>query len=174
MTDSQESQPKQPASPGRRTVLTILAIAVLAAAFAWWWNFNRGRKALEFYGPEAATLIRTAPKVEILRSQPETDIDISKAPGLINARASLLSDASYDWSATRPTQQSPLFSVRFSRGEKSVVVTFDFENQTISNSATERTIAMKPKTADGWRKYLARLIETQKTVEAHKMPSTKQ
>lgn len=137
-------------------MLAIMTIAVLAAGFAWWWNFNRGRKALAFYGPEAATLIRTAPKVEILRPEPDGNIDISKAPGLINARASLLSDASYDWNAPTPRQQSPLFSVRFSRGENKVVVTFDFENQTLSNSATERTITMKPKTAKGWREYLAR------------------
>ncbi len=167
MTDSQDSQARQtPAGAGQRTVLTMIGVAVLAASFAWWWNFNRGRQALEFYGSEAATLIRTAPNVEILRPEPERDIDISKAPGLINARASLLSDASYDWSAAAPTQQSPLFSVRFSRGEKSAIVTFDFENQTISNAATQRTVTIKPKTADGWRKYLARMIEAQRPQSA--------
>ena len=163
MIDSQESRRKQAsAGAGQRTVLAIMAVAVLAAGFAWWWNFNRGRRSLELYGPEAATLIRTAPKVEILRSAPDAAIDISKAPGLLNARTSLLSDASYDWSTTQPPQQSPLFSVRFSRGGKSVVVTFDFENQTINNSATEQTVTMNPKTADGWRKYLARIVEGQK------------
>jgi hypothetical protein len=134
----------------------MIGLAVLAAAFAWWWNFNRGRKALEFFGPEAATLIRTAPKVEILRPEPESNIDISRAPGLLNARAALLSDASFDWPASSATQESPRFSVQFSRGDRSVVVTFDFENRTITNSATHRTTTLKPKTAQGWRTYLAR------------------
>src|SRR5262245_39105325 len=121
-----------PTGTGKTAVLAMLAVGVFAAVFAWWWNYNRGRMALEFFGAEAATLIRTAPNVEILRPDPESDIDISKAPGLINARASLLSDASYDWKASAPAQQSPLFSVRFSRGENSVVVTFDFENRTVT------------------------------------------
>jgi hypothetical protein len=160
MTDSQDSPVlAQSAGAGQRTVLAIMAVAVLAASFAWWWNFNRGRRALEFYGPEAATLIRTAPKVEILRAEPEGDIDISKAAGLINARASLLSDASYDWNREPPLQESPLFSVRFSRGQKSVVVIFDFENRTVRNSATQRIAALKPKTADGWRDYLQRQLK---------------
>ena len=146
-------------STGRTAVLTMVAVGVLAAGLAWWWNFNRGRKALELYGPEAATLIRTAPNVEILRPEPEVNIDISKAPGLLNARASLLSDASYVWDAAGSAQQSPLFSVRFRRGERSVEVTFDFENRTISNSATQRVALLNPKTAEGWRSYLARQMK---------------
>jgi hypothetical protein len=94
---------------GKIAVLAIIAIALVAASFAWWWNFNRGRKVMAFFGPRAAHLIRTAPKVEILViGGPEsaagpgsTDdkiklnnftysvfkrIDISKASGLIHAR----------------------------------------------------------------------------------------
>src|SRR5438128_2232722 len=103
---------KPGASSGQRAVLAMLAIGILAAVFSWLWNYNRERQSLEFYGPQAATLIRTAPQVEVLRPEPEANIDISKAPGLINARASLLSDASYEWSATAALQESPLFSVR--------------------------------------------------------------
>ena len=44
----------------------LLGIATAAAALAWWWNFERGRKALAFYGAQTARLIRTAPRVEIL------------------------------------------------------------------------------------------------------------
>src|SRR5262245_52627297 len=163
MTDdnADSGRAQTPAGAGKTAVLAMLAVGVVAAVFAWWWNYNRGHKALEFFGAESATLIRTAPKVEILRPEPGTVIDISKAPGLINARASLLSDASYDWSAAAPAQQSPLFSVRFSRGERSVVVTFDFENRTVTNAGTQRMAMLLPKTADGWRQYLARRVESQ-------------
>src|SRR5439155_19690145 len=142
-------------------VVTMLAVGLAAAVFSWSWNYHRGRNSLQFYGPEAATLIRTAPKVEILRPEPESNIDISRAPGLLNARAALLSDASYEWTASAAPQESPLFSVRFSRGEHSVVVTFDFENRTISNSTTPRVATLKQKTADGWRQYLARITKAQ-------------
>ena len=90
---------------GKLAVLTMFAVALAAATFAWWWNYNRGKRALEFYGPQAAQLIRTAPQVEILFVGPPRPadagsaavdlvpggrivvrkIDISKAPGLIHA-----------------------------------------------------------------------------------------
>src|SRR5205823_12976589 len=98
---------------------------------------------------EEATLIRTEPKVEMLREPHESNLDISRAPGLINARAALLSDASYEWTATEHRQESPLFTVRFTRGERSVDVTFDFENRSITNSATKRSATLKQKTAEG-------------------------
>src|SRR4051812_39208411 len=91
---------------GQFVVATMLAIAVLMATFAWGWNYNRGIRALNFYGANGAILLRTAPVVEYLRSGAEEPIDISKAKGLINARAALLSDASYDWSAGEVRQES--------------------------------------------------------------------
>ena len=141
---------------GQAVVVAMLAIAVLAALFAWGWNYSRGRRALEFYGSEGAVLVRTAPVVEFLRPEPEPAIDLSRAPGLINARASLLSDASYDWSAQDLRQQSPLFSVRFRRGEQAIVITFDFENRTIHASTTQKTARLDHKTSTGWQSYLAR------------------
>jgi hypothetical protein len=75
---------------------------------------------------------------------------------LINARASLLSDASYEWSAPAPPQESPLFSVRFTNGDRSLTVTFDFENRTLKSSSAERTVTLVKKTADGWQSYLSR------------------
>ena len=156
-----ERPPATTAAPasGRLLVVGIFGLAILASGFAWWWNFNRGRRALELYGAEGATLIRTAPVVQVLRPDSERNLDISRAPGLINARASLLSDASYVWSAGELRQDSPLFSVRFSKGERSIDVVFDFENETISNSVTQRVAKLKNKTAEGWISYLARQLE---------------
>lgn len=143
-------------SSGTRAVVVMFTVAVLMTAFAWWWNYHRGKQALDFYGPEGALLIRTAPVVEFLQPSPEEAIDISTAAGLINARASLLSDASYDWTVSDVRQESPLFSVRFCRGDQAVVVTFDFENRTVHASTTDRTARLVKKTADGWQNYLAR------------------
>jgi hypothetical protein len=158
--DSTDPQPRWKSASGQFVVVTIFAIALVAATFAWWWNYYRGDQALEFFGAEGAKLIRTAPQVEYLRSFPDTPVDISHSPGLLNARTSLLSDASYEWSAAEAVLQSPQFSVRFSRGRSHVVVTFDFENRTIRSSSTGRSATLIPKTADGWREYLARQIES--------------
>src|SRR6478609_5030981 len=105
-------------SRGSVAVLAMIGLALVAAMFAWWWNYERGHQALKFYGADAATLIRTAPTVELFVSAPAQErsesgtepasaaptrqIDISHAPGLIHARTSLLDDASYDWK-TPPT-----------------------------------------------------------------------
>jgi hypothetical protein len=145
-------------------VIAMFAVAAGAAAFAWWWNYNRGKQALELYGPEGAYLIRTAPVVEYLNPPPADPIDISKAPGLINARASLLSDASYEWEVSDNRQESSLSSVRFKRGDQSIVVKFDFVNRTIHASTTQRTAKLAKKTADGWQSYLTKLSGAQAAV----------
>jgi hypothetical protein len=137
----------------------MLGLGAAAASFAWWWNYNRGHRTLEFFGPEAATLIRTAPKVELLPFDAQDDVDISKAAGLLNARTSLLSDASYVWPAPRPPLDSPSRSVRFTDGNRSVVIDFDFENQTVRTSSTGRIATLTSKTAAGWQAYLARITE---------------
>ncbi len=146
----------KPGGSGRSLVVGLLVIGALAGGFAWWWNFNRGWRTLEFFGPEAARLVRTAPQVEFLKPPPEEPIDLSRAPGLINARASLLSDASYVWDQTPPSTSSPLYTVRFTEGTRTVDVTFDFEGQTLTASSTHKTAVLKEKTAAGWRSYLTR------------------
>src|SRR3954469_7082023 len=152
-SDAPPERSKQGAPRGQFLVIAMLGVAVAAATFAWWWNFQRGRKALEFYGPAAATLIRTAPKVELSRDG-EPVRDISKAKGLLNARTSLLGDASYQWNAEGQFANSDA-TLRFTDGERSVLVSFDFENQTIS--ANRKIVLLSQKTADGWRIYLERL-----------------
>jgi hypothetical protein len=150
-----EARPASSVGYGRTAVVAMVAVGLLAAGFAWWWNFNRGRRALEFYGSEGATLVRTAKRVELLRTPPDEPLDLSKAPGLLNARAALLSDASFEWEA-QPRLESPLFTVRFGSSEKHVDLTFDFENRTIKTSSTGRAAVLNRKMADGWQQYLAR------------------
>src|SRR5262245_57471877 len=130
------------AGRGQYVVLAMIGLAVAAASFAWWWNYTRGQRALEFYGPETATLIRLAPRVEFRQPDSGAYIDISHAPGLVNARASLLSDASYRWDRPSSLNHEPQFSVRFSDENTDAVVTFDFDNQTIAATSTRRTAAL--------------------------------
>jgi len=148
------------AARGRLVVIFIFTVAVLLSAFAWWWNYNRGRQTLALFGAEGATLVRTAPRVELLNIKTGQMLDISQAPGLLNARASLLSDASYVWAAGDVPFDVPQYAVTFSRGEQTVTVTFDLPDQTIKVSSTGRIVRLVKKTADGWRTYLARQTAT--------------
>jgi hypothetical protein len=106
-------------SSGQVAVLGMLALAVGAATFAWWWNYHRGRQALELFGANGAALVRSAKTVEIMATQQTDMVDISRAPGLLNARASLLNDASYDWQNSPPPLVDSDAAVRFRDGESS-------------------------------------------------------
>ena len=132
----------------------MFALAVTAAGFAWWWNRERGRAALDFYGPAAVQLIRTASKVELSRDG-EAVRDISKAQGLLNARTSLLSDASYQ-SMGSGQLPSADFTVRFTEGDESVGICFDADQQRIQIVGTDKVAELSRKTANGWRNYLER------------------
>jgi hypothetical protein len=156
-------------STGKFAVIGMLLVAVLAASFAWWWNYNRGRQSLAFYGAEAATLIRTAPKVELLSDA--GDINISKAPGLLNARASLLSDASYHWDESNRSEGAFTSAVRFSDGQRHVVVEFDFNAHSVRTSSTGQSTTVLIKTAEGWRAFLARQAVTTPPEPARTDPS---
>jgi len=184
---------------GKLAVLAMIAVALLAATFAWWWNFNRGRKTLAFFGPQAARLIRTAPKVEILvvrgpesagrpasrsfLSHPSdadqvkflgTDekalvgnglfpvyrrIDISEAPGLIHARASLLTDSSYTGETTMTAQGDFTEVVRFADEDGEVFLAFSKQQPDLHVVSEVKAMRLIPKTADGWRQFIERNVK---------------
>ena len=166
-------------SSGQAAVIGMLALAVLAAGFAWLWNFNRGRISLDFYGPQAARLIRTSPQVEILivggpesadgaqstsdfiamhgRQQPVfRRIDISRAPGLLNARTSLLDDASYATESSDVSAQSFSELVRFSDGKSEVLLAITDPDGLVEDVSRGKSMQLIKKTADGWRAFIDR------------------
>jgi hypothetical protein len=170
-------------SSGQAAVIGMLALAVLAAGFAWLWNFNRGRVSLDFYGPQAARLIRTSPKVEILivggpesaggaqstsdfiamhrRQQPVfRRIDISRAAGLLNARTSLLDDASYATEPSHVSAQSFTKLIRFSDGKSEVLLAITDPDGLVEDVSRGKSMQLVKKTADGWRAFIARNTAT--------------
>jgi len=148
---------------GKIAVLSMFALAIVAAAFAWWWNFRRSERCLAFYGSEAAALIRTAPLVEILEIDPADGkaivkrIDISQAPGLLNARAALLDDASFDWNAPpAATTATVTRMVRFAAGEREVLLRFAAGQQALEVIPQGKIATLDPKTSSGWKQFLER------------------
>jgi hypothetical protein len=162
-------------SSGKLVVLTIFAVAILMASFAWWWNRQQGRQALEFWGKDSALAIRDGKKVELLRLRPKNGRlvelkdpvivetkDISGAQGLIHARHSLLQDASFDWSAKAaglsqfPTKQD-VFAVRFTRQDVITTIVFiDLPGGWIFHPESGREIILNPKTRSGWKLFISR------------------
>lgn len=167
---------------GKLAVVTMFVVALAAAGTAWWFNFNRGRQTLEFYGRDAALMIRTAPHVELLVLTPEGDSmnepseemltlnnqrlrvaqrhDMSKAKGLINARTSLLADSSYHWD-TDPGDCQPRieYAVRY-RGQTTATLAFDFNCQQVWHVESGRSATIISKVAEGWQSFLTRQART--------------
>jgi hypothetical protein len=113
---------------GKLLIVTMFVAALAAAATSWWFRYSATHHAAQFWGPEAARLIRDAPQVELLRLQPtETAADDTKSPaasppspnevhigsavwritarrdisaahGLVHLRNALLEDSSFNWS----------------------------------------------------------------------------
>jgi hypothetical protein len=103
---------------GKLLIVGMLAAGVLAAGLNWWFRYAATHRADQFWGADAATLIRDAPRVEALTLEPGDGTmsadtvpmgraawrivrsqDISHARGLTHLRNALLEDRSFDWPA---------------------------------------------------------------------------
>jgi hypothetical protein len=107
---------------GKLVIIAIFVAAVSAAAASWLFRYNATHRAAEFWGPEAAQLIRDAPDVKLFKEPTaptdslgvdlsNTDaigaaiedrinksaVDVSRAPGLLHLRNALLDDSSFVW-----------------------------------------------------------------------------
>jgi hypothetical protein len=104
---------------GKLVILGIVGVALVGAGASWWYRYEATHRAAEFWGPQAARLIRDAPQVTLQRRQFEPgEIDISKAQGITHLRNALLENRSYDWpqpeTSVRPQVSMPRWVLIFS------------------------------------------------------------
>lgn len=169
---------------GKIVIVVMLGLAVAAAGFAWYQNYQRSLRARAFWGDQAAT-IRFAKKVEAFHIELPADpqhrtylhpeagglfqftdevTDISNAPGLLNARTSLMSDDAFDWSV-EPFTPKPYgdwkYGVRFVADEDVVTLLFSETSDLMLVGERGQAVALDPKTAAGWRGYLHRCLAGQ-------------
>jgi hypothetical protein len=147
---------------GKIAIIVMLSLAVSLAGFAWYWNYQRSAKARAFWGSRAAT-IRFANKVDAFSSDhPEDAVDISGAPGLLNARTSLMSDDGFDWSAQSEAQAASGdwgVGVRFTDDNGEVTLRFSDQSDRMLVVESDQAIALNPKTAQGWKSYLKQRLK---------------
>jgi hypothetical protein len=93
---------------GKLVIISILTLALAAAGISWWFRYTTTHRAVRFWGPGTARLIRDAPIVEFCEYGREANDDyqklvnrrdISNSPGLIHLRNALLEDRSFKWPA---------------------------------------------------------------------------
>lgn len=52
---------------GKLVIIAFVAVALVAAGVSWWFRYNSTHRTVEFWGSEAAQLIRDAPEVKLYR-----------------------------------------------------------------------------------------------------------
>ena len=113
---------------GKLVIIGIVIVALAAAGTSWWFRYNATHRAVRFWGPEAAVLIRDAPKVTLFR-MPSAEIvrlaeddaararfddsayDITKARGLVHLRNALLDDRSFIWPRSGEPWPNPVSDI---------------------------------------------------------------
>ena len=160
---------------GKLAVLSILVLAVALAGFALWWNVTGGRRPLEFWGREAgARIISPEATVELLWLEPAGEDfpherlsiggrsyalvgqqDVTKAPGLVHARHSLLADASFDWQSPAASGNYTI-AARFRGGSGVTTVAFDFAAGQLAHVEFGREAKGAEKIIEGWQTFARR------------------
>jgi hypothetical protein len=156
---------------GKLLILVILAAALGAAGLAWWHQYQQGRRALTYWGPEGAALIRTAPRVELLNLSleplPQSSgervfdrfvtrrQDISKARGLVHARQALISDASFEWGEPASSDPNWTLALHFSDGGREIVVAFDLSRRMAQSTRNDTPVQVGSTLAAGLQAFIA-------------------
>jgi hypothetical protein len=147
---------------GRLVIAGILTIGIVAACIAVWVNYRYGRRALQYWGPENALLIRDAESVLLVRLVPqegssvervwqvagrmwagERQVQVSGRIGTLRVREALLDDAAYDWEAAPgDCQATVLHALVFEGDNRSVTAVLDTKCQLLLREADDRRAAV--------------------------------
>jgi hypothetical protein len=137
---------------GKLLIAAMLLAAIAAATASWWFRYEATHQAAQFWGPDAARLIRDAPQATLYNEPfasvaslaPDTAaiqgvidksaIDISDARGLVHLRNALLEDHSFTWPAENEVWPNPVGDIQYwwlvfadPQNGKSATVTFSHD-----------------------------------------------
>jgi hypothetical protein len=145
---------------GKLVTLGILLLALLAAGVAWWNNWSKGRRAMAYWGSQAASRIRLAPSVTLYELSDAASVqdpeslalgpqklriveqrDISQARGLVHARQALIQDASFNWQVVNTAKPEWRYALRFQDPQGSLWVLFDFDHALVSSEDGARPLS---------------------------------
>lgn len=156
---------------GRWFTLAIVAVCVGLVLAALWQRSRDTSRIREFWGAGNARLIQQAPQVGLRVDGPADRgdapslegqrgwQDISRAPGLVHLRATLVDDRYFRWPAREATNRErsasePAFRVlRFSDSEGFVDVAIDIEQGVVVHLAEGRAVEIIPASRDALAAY---------------------
>lgn len=183
---------------GKTAIVTVALVSVGLACFAWWFRYQQGNAAIEFWSADAAQRIRHARQVELLQLTPTSArandasaqktkigelaaisidgesyaitrrLNVSRAPGLVHARHSLIVDRNFEWTSAGKPPPIWDFAIRFSDGRRHTTVLLDYETRAIKALGGERTVRLSERIVEGMRDYADRQF---RSAEASQGPS---
>ena len=133
-------------SRGKLAILSMFVLGCFLGGFAVWHHYRQGRRILAIWGPDVATLVRHASRVEVWRlgptegpASPQLQVDaqpltvlerveISRLPGLVHARHALIVDRNYDW-LKKPSPQAANWNLALHFRDGDVAATLVFSTQ---------------------------------------------
>jgi hypothetical protein len=157
---------------GTLVIAAMVLAAAGASAFAWWHQYQQGRRALEYWTAEGAKLIRRAPNVELMRlGEPAAPAgeerafllgrpvaerqDISRAPGLVHARQALISDTSYLWGTSATATPDWEYALRFADGGEEILIALDLTGGYAGKAGDTPPLRLGPTIQKGLRTFFA-------------------
>lgn len=151
---------------GKYVIAALAALGLIGAGGGWLYHRQTQKRAIAFWGSDAAALIVSAPEVQIAQlvaDEPLPDatadtvawagrqwqrvarIDATRAPGMPHLRRRLVQDDSFDWSATPASHDLVWqYALRFSDRGKQATVLFDADCQWAALVETGATASVGP------------------------------
>lgn len=163
---------------GKLVTIVLLVVAVAAASYAWWFQFSRGQRALEYWQGNNAAVIRHGDRAELLvLAEPAESIEaaavdrltidgrdyaivqratLDQAPGFVHARHALIDDASYLWEKPLPEKIAWSHALKFeNKAGEAVTVVIDLEAGWLLRIDRDRPLAMDEILQSGLKQFFA-------------------
>lgn len=162
---------------GKTVIIAIFAVAIAATVFAWAFRKQQSQRLLEVWGGEVASRVRLAKSVfylELERGESSPDegltiedtaytvsarIETTKQPGMINAQAAIISDASFDWQRKpQHPEWTSAFEFRDAQANMTIIA-FDLPGKAAICLEKKHTIGIGEKLADGLTEFVAEITK---------------
>ena len=173
---------------GRWAILVIFGLAAAVGVLSVGLHYWISRRAIAWWGHDAAAVILNAPQVAALQLQPhggaahggQADVmatvsvgevqydvvrrkDLAGQQGLDHLRNSLLEDLNFAWNAPPPAGQGQWrFALEFREGAQRLVVVLDPAQRRLARADTGASLAIAP-IATGWEDFFAEQFGAAKT-----------
>ena len=163
---------------GKLTIITMFSLAVAAATFAWWYQWQHLGQAIEFWGTDSARLIRSGKNAELMVIKPPTSVPIGSAVpvqhrilltgkrGLIHARQAMIEDVSFNWEAAPDVEAKWQYAMRFWDNEQhSVTVLIDLDSSQVRLLNGEHSQTIADRLRNGLIEYLAIILKEESILD---------